>query len=115
MIYWVTLESDGQPVQVDPHTEGGIYLGNGNDLAQLLITGNYASLYFNYLDQKEGLNWLDEKQSQDVLLKLNNAITVLGVEKDSDYWAPTAGNAGYALAVLRDWAILHPGAVFRVL
>ena len=31
---------------------------------------------------------------------------------EKDYWAPTPGNAGYALKILLDWAIMNPDGVF---
>jgi hypothetical protein len=80
----------------------------------MVITGNYAQLYFTYFDQELGIAWLDGKTAQEAMFPLDNAIQVLGVERDDDYWAATPGNAGYALAVLRAWALEHPGAVFKV-
>jgi len=43
---------------------------------------------------------------------LQKAISLLGTERDPDYWKATEGNAGYALSILLGWARLHPTAKF---
>ena len=38
----------------------------------------------------------------------------LGTERSDDYWEATPGNAGHAALILRNWAMKHPDAVWRV-
>ena len=53
-------------------------------------------------------------RAADAIPLLENAVARLGTLRDEDYWQPTDGNAGAALAVLLGWARLHPDAVFHV-
>lgn len=38
----------------------------------------------------------------------------LGTKQSGSYWNSTAGNAGYVLSVLLEWAKYRPDAVWRV-
>lgn len=101
-------------VKVPPHVEGGnIKLvkdskGNliaGND-AELSITWNYSKFFpFKELSGKVGEEVLDE---------LEDAISILGTDRDEDYWASTPGNAGHTLNILVQWIKLHPKATFSI-
>lgn len=46
--------------------------------------------------------------------RLRIAVNTLGTVRDNDYWKPTPGNAGYALAILLKWAGQYPEARFKV-
>ena len=50
-----------------------------------------------------GINYLPE---------LVSAISSRVVYDTGGYWAPTEGNAGYALSILLGWARMHPDAVW---
>jgi len=112
MSYWVYLEEEGEPVSVDCHMEGGTYACGGMDTAELNITYNYSRHFTKVL--LNGLKSLDGKHAKDVIKKLKKAVKKLGTTQDSDYWKPTAGNAGFALNILLTWAIDNPDAIFRV-
>jgi hypothetical protein len=112
MSYDVHLESAGNICMVPSHNEGGTYVMGGTNLAMLNITHNYSEVYrlFNF-----GITDLDGKKARDVEPLLQKLVTKLGVKKyGKDYWAPTPGNAGYALSILLQWAILYPEATFTV-
>ena len=114
MSWWVYLVDEDGWVGVDKHTEGGTYVVGGRDEAALNVTYNYNIHYLQELDSEAGLRWLNGKKARDVTDALAKAVDTLGVEPADDYWEPTAGNAGRALATLLDWAKQYPEAVFRV-
>jgi len=113
MSWWVSLEENGEPVEVECHQEGGTYCLGGSTTAELNITYNYGWFYKRFLHE-DGLWWLDGKKAADCISKLEAAIQELGTQRHQDYWAPTPGNAGYALSILLKWAKQYPDAVFRV-
>ena len=114
MSFDVTLQKDGNPVQIPNHSEGGTHVFGGTTDAELNVTYNYSGHYFRELHDEKGLRWLNGKKAVDCTRKLEKTVEALGVERDSDYWADTPGNAGYALSILLDWARQHPEAVFEV-
>lgn len=114
MSFDVTLKKDGSPVQIPNHSEGGTHVLGGTTDAELNVTYNYSGHFFRELHNGLGLRWLDKKKAVDCVERLSKAIAALGVERDSDYWADTPGNAGFALSILLQWAQLHPDAVFEV-
>jgi len=114
MSWWVSLSKDGKLVKVESHVEGATYCLEGSDGADLNITYNYSPHYYNSLDKRKGLEWLDGKKAKEALARLERAIKELGTEKDNDYWKSTPGNAGYALLILLKWAKQYPEAIFEV-
>jgi hypothetical protein len=93
-----------QEVQMWP-TNDDVKMVPGND-AELNITYNYSSIFpFRGLDGKVGEEVLDE---------LEDAVKILGTERDEDYWATTPGNVGHTLSILVGWIKLHPKAVFSI-
>ncbi len=115
MSYWVKLGgADGDPVKVKVHVDGGTYIMGGTDVAELNVTYNYSWFYHHFLDAEHGLKWLHGRKAADCIEKLEVAAKELTDKPYKDYWAPTPGNAGKALAILLDWAKLHPEAVFEV-
>lgn len=114
MSYDVRLvDSDGQTVVVENHTEGGTYPVGGRTTAEMGVTVNYSKLY-RLIGWEHSLRELDGKRATDVTQKLRDAVEKLGTQQHDDYWAPTPGNAGYALSVLLYWAEQHPDATFEV-
>ena len=113
MSYWVYLQDEGKSVTVSNHKEGGTHAVSGTTQAELNITYNYGSFYRDHL-HKDGLKGLHDKKAKDCVNALACAVSVLGTERDDDYWANTPGNAGYALSILLEWARIHPEAVFIV-
>lgn len=113
MSFDVTLEQNGGIVRVDRHEEGGTYALGGTTVADLNVTYNYSSFYYAHLSE-HGLRSLDGRLACDCIPELEKAVKALGTEQDPDYWAKTAGNAGYALNILLGWARQYPNARFRV-
>lgn len=114
MSYWVYLCDDDGTVQVDNHSEGGTYVLGGTSDACVNVTYNYGHHYYDLLHE-DGLRGLHGLSGAEAAPLLERAVAVLGTERDdSDYWAPTPGNAGAALGVLLRWAKQHPSARFDV-
>lgn len=95
-----------QPELVDTHEEGGTYVLGGSCRAELNVTWNYGG-HFRFPE-------LNGKTGEEAIPVLEEAVKKLGTIGEGDYWAPTAGNAGYACSVLLEWARKHPKAVFEV-
>lgn len=132
MSYDVSLNGkDGVPLQVKHFEEGGTRAMGGTDRAELNITYNYSWFYYLLLDKKKGLRWLYGRSARDCVDRLQIAVDKLGCRRymvhqrgydpldpgthhlqRHEYWAPTPGNAGYALNVLLHWAKANPEAVF---
>ena len=116
MSWWVSLENEnGDVVTVKSHTEGGTHVIGGTTAATLNVTYNYGKLH-----SKAGchLSDLDGLLGSDAIPRLEAAVKLLGTFRDDsdeyDYWEATAGNAGYALSILLQWARQYPDAIFRV-
>ena len=113
MSWWIHLEdAAGEDCEVDLFEAGGTYVLGGITRAALNVTYNYGGLLggalgmaFSELDGKTG-RWAEGR--------LAAAVEKLGTERDEDYWAAVPGNAGAALARLRDWAREHPEGRFEV-
>ena len=99
-------------VQVPLHSEGGTYVCGGTTEGHLNLTYNYSPHYYKHIDPEKGLRWLYGKRASETIERLESAIAALDTERADDYWAPTKGNAGYALSILLGWARLHPNAVW---
>ena len=105
-------EETGEIVEIPIHEEGGTYVLGGTDLATLSVTYNYGEFYYETLNSKEGIRCLDGMRARDATEFLSSAIEILGTERSEDYWEATPGNAGAALATLRNWGRLHPDAIW---
>jgi hypothetical protein len=107
MSYWISLnDSNGCTVEVDWYREGGTFALGGSTDADMNITYNYSRL-FPFRD-------LHRKRAGDTIDQMQEAVDRLGTDYEDDYWAHTAGNAGYAVSILLDWARQHPDAVWEV-
>ena len=112
MSYSISLLKDGKSVEVERHKEGGTYVMGGTIDAELSITYNYSEIYslFDFT-----IRYVNGKTAKDVIDKMQEVVDKLGTDKyKRDYWAPTPGNAGYALLILLQWAKEYPDAVFNV-
>ena len=117
MSYDIDLKNkDGQVVSVDKHEEGGTYCMGGIAKASLNVTYNYSPFYRCFLDKDYGIRWLYGKTGEQSIPRLEHAIKKLhplgGDRRFENYWAPTPGNASYALQILLSWAKQHPTATF---
>lgn len=113
MSYSIKLCYDGEPAIVDSHTEGSLICIGGSTEAAMDITYNYGHFYHQLIDAEQGIRWLYGQKAEDTIFALWGAIAVLGTYRDEDYYAPTPGNAGYALSILLSWAEQHPDAVWE--
>ena len=113
MSYDISLVKDRNSVKVGLHREGGTYCLTGSDSAEMNITYNYAWFYYKFLDVDKGIRWLYGRKAKDCIKRLEEAVEELGTDIYEDYWAPTPGNAGYALSILLGWARDNPDAVFE--
>lgn len=110
MSFWIKLvDKDNNTVQTTPHTEGGTIVLGGNSDCDLNITYNYSNLYRLVNFDPEDLN---DKIALTVIPTLERVVKELGTTQFSDYWAPTPGNAGYAMNILLQWAKQHPHSKF---
>ena len=113
MSYDITLSKNKKPVKVKKFEEGGTQVMGGSEEAWLNVTYNYGWFYYKYLDKKEGIRWLYGKKAKDCVKRLEKTVKELGTNQyERDYWAPTPGNAGYALNILLQWAKQNPDATF---
>jgi hypothetical protein len=93
-------------VEIEPHAEGGTYAVGGTSEATVNVTYNYSK-HFWFRD-------LHGKTGGETAKQLREAVQKLGTERSADYWEPTPGNAGAAVALLLSWAEQHPEAIWRV-
>ena len=115
MSWWVSLlDEHGVLVYVPRFIEGGTYPVGGTEQAELNITYNYSKWYHQHFMPRSGLQWLHNKVAFDTIGQLERAVKELGTIQDTNYWASTPGNAGYALSLLLKWAKQHPKAIFVV-
>ena len=124
MSYNIYLEENEKVCKVEKHSEGGTYNVEGTDEARLNVTYNYSWFYFLLLDYEKGLRWLTNREADSCIRRLEETSEKLGTNQYKrrddegsyieDYWAPTPGNAGYALNILLGWAKQHPCATFFV-
>ena len=112
MSYDIYLRDGSMIVQVPLHSEGGTYVCGGTIDAHLNTTYNYYPYYREHIDAEEGIRWLYGKTGEETIERLESAIAALGTDRADDYWAPTPGNAGYALSILLSWARMHPDAIW---
>jgi hypothetical protein len=102
----------GETVCVEHHSEGGTYQVGGTTEAKLNVTYNYSEVTklvdFSFRD-------IHHKLAGDTIDQLREVVARLGTRrKYRDYWAPTPGNAGHAVAILLKWAEQHPDARWEV-
>ena len=111
MSFDVYLENAGP---VERFEDGGTYVLGGSDDASFNITYNYSPHYYKHLDPDNGLRAMDGQRAGDWEERLQGAVEILGTERHSDYWEPSEGNAGAALARLLEWARQYPEGVWRI-
>ena len=112
MSYGIALREGNNICSVERHIEGCNIQVGGSTEAHILITYNYGPHYYKHIDPEKGLRWLYGKRASETIERLESAIAALGTERADDYWAPTKGNAGYALSILLGWARMHPDAIW---
>lgn len=101
MSWWVSVvDAEGETLHLPEKKViiGGTYRPAGQTEAEINITYNYSKC-FN-LVWGHSLDELNGKPIVEVIPKLKEAVDKLGTNHHDDYWAPTPGNAGKALADL---------------
>lgn len=115
----ITLERDGQTVQVLRHQEGSTYAVGGTTDASIAITYNYGDQYRRAYTELglpyDGMcKMFEDRLARDCVEEFRAVVSHLGTERDTDdYWESSPGNAGYALFVVLSWCALYPGATLR--
>lgn len=112
MSWDVWLEDAGE---VELFEDGGTLPLGGTTQPDLNIMYNYSPHYYAYLDGDKGIRVMDKQRAGDWIERLASAVDALGTERHADYWEPSEGNAGAALARLLEWAKQYPDATWRVL
>ena len=113
MSYEVRLLDPGtrNPVEVPRHKEGGMIALEGLTSAHFSVTYNYSDVY-RIVDFT--VRALDGLKASETIPVLKAIVGRLGTLEHDDYWAPTPGNAGHAMAVCLAWAEAHPDATWSV-
>ena len=106
------IDANGDSVQVERFSEGGTQPIGGSTTADISITFNYSKFFHDAIDTEQGIRWIYGKNIDECGGRLSHACQYLGTNRDYDYWKPTAGNAGYVLALLLYWGEKNPTAIF---
>lgn len=108
MSYDVSLIDAGKVARIQ---EGGTQVVGGTDEPELNITYNYAEVYrlFDF-----SIDDLNGHRAGDFIEKMEQIVDKCGTKRFENYWAPTPGNAGFALNILLGWAKQYPDATFKV-
>lgn len=115
MSWWVSLnDKEGDCLEVELFTEGGTYKVGGSIDAHINITYNYGGLFHTFLNDVEGIRYLQGKCAKDTTASLKRAIDEMQDDDEDDYWKATEGNAKKALKILYTWALQHPEGIWRV-
>lgn len=96
--------------------EGETQVVGGTDDMSLSVTYNYGEIFRLCPGLENGFkDAFHGKKASDVQALLTRVVALLGTRKyEKDYWAPTPGNAGFALSVLLRWAKEAPDGIFSV-
>lgn len=103
---------DGESVQVERFSEGGVQPVGGSTNAEISITYNYSKFMYNTIDKERGIRWIYDRPAGHCIDRLKSAITILGTYQDDYYWKSAPGNAGHILSVLMAWAKQYQNATF---
>lgn len=108
MSYDVRLDNAGPVERIQ---EGGTQVVGGTTEPELNITYNYSEVYsiFDF-----NINHLHGVRAGDYIEKMQRIVDKCGTKRFNDYWAPTPGNAGFALSILLGWAKQYPDGEWKV-
>jgi len=105
--YWISIhDAVGAIPSVESFEDGGTYAIGGSAEARLNVTYNYSG-HFDFRS-------LHGRATTETIPEMETAVTKLGTHRHADYWQPTPGNAGAAVARLLAWARQHPGCRWEV-
>jgi len=93
---------------------GNICLSNTHEAEISGLTYNYSHYYYKYLNNDDGLRFLDGMYVEQSIPYLEKAIDALdqSTEKPDDYWASTEGNARKPLVEMLEWARKAPDGAY---
>ncbi len=100
--------------EVERIQEGGTQVVGGTTEARLNITYNYSEAYRLVMPSGSLHETIEGKTGGETIKMLEAAVGELGTMQFRDYWAPTPGNAGYALNILLGWARQYPDGVWEI-
>lgn len=107
MSYSISLiDKDGSIPKVERFCDGGTYVVGGSEEAELNVTYNYCK-HFSFRN-------LNKRKAKFTIAEMGWAVQEFGTELDVDYWNPTPGNVGAAIARLLSWARQHLDCVWLV-
>lgn len=107
------VDENGNSVEVERFYEGETCPVGGCVIADIGIAYNYAEFFYDTIDKEIGIRWIYNRPMNECIERLETAISILGTDKDDDYWKATAGNAGHALKILLGWARNNPECHFE--
>tara|TARA_Y100000310_G_scaffold332280_1_gene407561 strand:- start:40 stop:411 length:372 start_codon:yes stop_codon:yes gene_type:complete len=121
MGYSISLSDSKGTVQVPSHVEGMNVALVKDDKGCIEVNGTrFSGGTFAELDlpRQYGrifpFKELHGKVAADVVEEMEDAVGILKIKQDEDFYRATPGNAGHALNVLVQWARAHPQATFHV-
>ena len=89
--------------------EGGIQCVGGTNFCELNVTYNYGKIYGNLVKD------LHQRQAKDTIGSLENFCNRWSDTKPyRDYWAPTPGNAKFAIDRLLSFARENPDGIWEI-
>lgn len=108
------VDGDGKTVYLDrPHQlRGGTYAVGGTCEAYLSVTYNYR-YYFKGVFGEKGIGVLKGMDVKESIPILEKAVAELAPDSETNYWAPTEGNARRAIENLLELARLAPGGKWK--
>lgn len=95
---------------------GGTYAVGGTTRLWLNITYNYAPFFRKVFSEHgpNGIHCIEGQKVEDTIPWIEKAIEQLGDDVDSNYWAPTEGNAKKSLINLLKLAKMCPEGEWEI-
>ena len=103
-------------VEVPIDLRGGTYAVGGTTRLWLNITYNYAPFFRRVFNDHgpDGIHCIEGQKVEDTIPWIEKAIEQLGDDVDSNYWAPTEGNAKKSLINLLKLAKMYPEGEWEI-
>lgn len=107
-----------QEIEIDTPIDlrGGTFAAGGTQKLWLNITYNYAPFFRKVFAEHGdgGIHCIEGQKVSDTIPWIEEAISCLGDDIDSNYWAPTEGNAKRSLINLLKLARMYPGGEWTI-
>lgn len=103
-------------VQLQHRIAGGTYAVGGTAELWLNITYNYAPFFREVFSPygTDGIHCIENMVVSETIPWIESAISQLGDDVDSNYWAPTEGNAKRSLQSLLKLANMCPEGIWEI-